>query len=136
MCELVLNDPAYLIYTSGTTGQPKGALLPHRSLFGHLTGFDCYYEFPTSEDIIWTPADWAWIGGLMDVLVPAWYYGMTVVSTDADFDPADAVDFMERHEGDARLPAANGTQDDEGRGCEQRTASASGDLHRRRSSRG
>ncbi|NND14462.1 MAG: AMP-binding protein [Acidimicrobiia bacterium] len=87
-------DPAYLIYTSGTTGPPKGALLPHRSLIGHLTGFDCYYEFPSRDDIIWTPADWAWIGGLMDVLVPAWYYGMSVVTTNADFDPARAIRLM------------------------------------------
>ncbi len=87
-------DPAYLIYTSGTTGPPKGALLPHRSLFGHLTGFDCYYEFPSRDDVIWTPADWAWIGGLMDVLIPAWYYGMSVVTTNADFEPASAVRLM------------------------------------------
>lgn len=91
-------DPAYLIYTSGTTGPPKGALLPHRSLLGHLSGFDCYYEFPSAADTIWTPADWAWIGGLMDVLIPAWYYGMTVVSTDADFDPHESVNLMERHD--------------------------------------
>ena len=30
------SDPALIIYTSGTTGGPKGALLPHRSLLGHI----------------------------------------------------------------------------------------------------
>ena len=51
-------DSAYLIYTSGTTGPPKGALHAHRSLFGHLPGFESYYEFaPQPDDIIWTPAD-------------------------------------------------------------------------------
>ena len=110
-------EPAYLIYTSGTTGPPKGALHAHRSLFGHLPGFECYYEFADAapegradlaalphrgpggdrHDIIWTPADWAWIGGLMDVLVPAWYFGMTVVTADHDFDPEWAADLMASH---------------------------------------
>jgi len=91
-------DPAYLIYTSGTTGPPKGALHAHRSLFGHLPGFESYYEFaPREGDVIWTPADWAWIGGLMDVLVPAWCFGMTVLTADVDFDPHGAADLMARH---------------------------------------
>jgi len=111
-------DPAYLIYTSGTTGPPKGALHAHRSLFGHLPGFECYYEFaaaapegrtdlatlpgvvadPDRHDVIWTPADWAWIGGLMDVLLPAWFFGMTVVTAERDFDPAWAADLMADHD--------------------------------------
>ena len=38
--------------------RPKGALHAHRSLFGHLPGFESYYEFaPQPDDIIWTPAD-------------------------------------------------------------------------------
>jgi acetyl-CoA synthetase len=97
--ETAANDPAYLIYTSGTTGQPKGALHAHRSLFGHLPGFELYYEFaPRQGDVIWTPADWAWIGGLMDVLIPAWCHGITVLTADFDFDPHGAVDLMERHQ--------------------------------------
>ncbi len=88
-------DPAYLIYTSGTTGPPKGALHAHRSLFGHLPGFEAYYEFPPQpDDVIWTPADWAWIGGLMDVLIPAWYFGMPVLTAENDFDPQSAVDLI------------------------------------------
>lgn len=91
-------DPAYLIYTSGTTGPPKGALHAHRSLFGHLPGFECYYEFaPRPGDVIWTPADWAWIGGLMDVLVPAWYHGITVLTTELDFDPEESIRVMARN---------------------------------------
>jgi acetyl-CoA synthetase len=89
-------DPAYLIYTSGTTGPPKGALHAHRSLFGHLTGFECYYEFPPRpDDVMWTPADWAWLGGLMDALIPAWYYGIPVLtSTEERFDPVAAFELM------------------------------------------
>ncbi len=88
-------DPVFLIYTSGTTGPPKGALHAHRTLFGHLPAFELYYEFfPRPGDVHWTPADWAWIGGLMDVLVPAWYHGAPVVTADHDFDPQWAMDLM------------------------------------------
>ncbi|MDH5420496.1 MAG: AMP-binding protein [Acidimicrobiia bacterium] len=91
-------DPAFLIYTSGTTGPPKGALHAHRALFGHLPAFELYYEYaPQPHDVIWTPADWAWIGGLMDVLVPAWYHGMTVLKAPHGFEPHEAVDLMVQH---------------------------------------
>ncbi len=96
--DTLAEDPAYLIYTSGTTGPPKGALHAHRSLFGHLTGFECYYEFvPKPGDVIWTPADWAWLGGLMDALIPAWYYGITVLTDGTRFDPAGSFDLMAEH---------------------------------------
>ena len=74
-------DPAVLIYTSGTTGPPKGALHAHRTLLGHLPGVEMAYDFLSREgDRMWTPADWAWIGGLFDVLMPAWHHGVEVVS--------------------------------------------------------
>lgn len=74
-------DPALIIYTSGTTGPPKGALHAHRTLIGHLPGVEMSHNlFPQPGDRIWTPADWAWIGGLYDVLMPAWHHGITVVS--------------------------------------------------------
>jgi len=75
------DDPALIIYTSGTTGQPKGALHAHRVLLGHLPGVEMSHNlFPQSADRIWTPADWAWIGGLLDVLLPAWHHGVAVVA--------------------------------------------------------
>jgi len=58
---------AFLLYTSGTTGPPKGALVPHRALLGNLTGFECSHNgFPQADDVMFTPADWAWTGGLLD----------------------------------------------------------------------
>jgi len=73
-------DPAFLIYTSGTTGNPKGALHAHRVVFGHIVAFEMVYEFyPKPGDVLWSPADWAWIAGIMDILVPAWFYGLPVV---------------------------------------------------------
>lgn len=75
------DDPAILIYTSGTTGKPKGALHAHRVLLGHLPGVEMSHNFfPEPGDKIWTPADWAWIGGLLDVLMPALHHGVTVVA--------------------------------------------------------
>lgn len=75
------DDPAFLIYTSGTTGNPKGALHGHRVLLGHLPGVEMSHDFlPQDGDRIWTPADWAWIGGLLDVLMPALYHGVPVVA--------------------------------------------------------
>jgi acetyl-CoA synthetase len=92
-------DPALIIYTSGTTGQPKGALHAHRTLLGHLPGVEMSHGFLGFDgDLMWTPADWAWIGGLIDVLFPAWHLGLPVVARRFDkFDPEAAFDLMARH---------------------------------------
>ncbi len=84
------DDPALLIYTSGTTGPPKGAQIAHRSLLGNLPGFEMSQNFfPQSNDVFWTPADWAWTGGLLDALLPAWVYGRPIVAFEgrSRFDP-------------------------------------------------
>ncbi len=91
-------DPAILIYTSGTTGDPKGALHGHGILLGHLPGVSLPHDLaPRERDLFWTPADWAWIGGLFDVLFPALHWGRPVVSHRMlRFDPERAFDLMER----------------------------------------
>jgi acetyl-CoA synthetase len=94
------DDPALLIYTSGTTGGPKGALHGHRVLFGHLPGFELSHDFfPQPGDCFWTPADWAWIGGLMDALFPALHHGHPTASfeTVGPFDPERALALMAAH---------------------------------------
>ncbi len=120
-------DPAILIYTSGTTGPPKGALLPHRALIGNLPGFICsqnWFGFdpcvaPTpvwgragveerasearpskgrqNASVFWSPADWAWTGGLMDALLPTLYFGRAIVSCSARFSPELAFELMVQH---------------------------------------
>lgn len=92
------DDPAIIIYTSGTTGPPKGALHGHRILPGHLPGVSLPHELaPRPGDMFWTPADWAWIGGLFDVLFPALHWGLPVLSCRMGrFDPERAFDLMER----------------------------------------
>ncbi len=93
------DDPALLIYTSGTTGAPKGALLAHRTLLGHLPGVEMPQEFfPHPGDLFWTPADWAWIGGLLDVLLPSLYHGVPVLAHRmTKFDPEHAFRLMAKH---------------------------------------
>jgi acetyl-CoA synthetase len=90
------DDPGLMIYTSGTTGQPKGALHAHRVLLGHLPGAELpHYPFPSPGDSYWTPADWAWAGGLLDVLLPSLSHGVPVVARKFDkFDPEEAFAFM------------------------------------------
>jgi acetyl-CoA synthetase len=89
-------DPAVMIYTSGTTGDPKGVLHAHRFLFGHLPCMELSQGvFPQAGDVGWTPADWAWIGGLMDMAIPCLYYGVPLVSHRfARFDPEAALRLM------------------------------------------
>lgn len=94
--ETTPDDPAMMIYTSGTTGQPKGALHGHRVLLGHLPGAELpHYPFPSKGDRFWTPADWAWAGGLLDVLLPSLLHGIPVVARRFDkFDPDEAFALM------------------------------------------
>ena len=93
------DDPALIIYTSGTTGPPKGALHAHRTLLGHLPGVEFPHNFfPQEDDLFWTPADWAWIGGLIDVLFPSWHHGISVVAHRAKkFDPEEAFHLIAKH---------------------------------------
>jgi acetyl-CoA synthetase len=120
------DDPAVLIYTSGTTGPPKGALIPHRALVGNLTGFVCSQNWFPNDDrdvkpsslgkgergkggdrtpeglqntpcVFWSPADWAWTGGLMDALLPTLAFGRTIVAWQGRFTPERAFELMQRH---------------------------------------
>jgi len=93
------DDPALIIYTSGTTGPPKGALHAHRVLLGHIPGVEFFHNFfPKPDDVYWTPADWAWIGGLIDVLLPSWHHGVPVVAYRArKFDPEQAFHFIAKY---------------------------------------
>ena len=99
------DEAAVLIYTSGTTGNPKGALIPHRALIGNLSGFVCsqnWFGFDggrneTSDAVFWSPADWAWTGGLMDALLPTLYFGRPIIGYNGRFSPELAFTLMQQH---------------------------------------
>ena len=114
------DDPALLVYTSGTTGPPKGALAPHRALVGNLSGFVCSQNWfgydaqpkrkgatvksavalppePMMDTVFWSPADWAWTGGLMDALLPSLYFGRPIVACSARFSAELAFTLMQQH---------------------------------------
>ncbi len=96
--DTLAGDPAYLIYTSGTTGPPKGALMPQRALLGNLPGFTYSQDgFPQPGDVFWSPADWAWTGGLMDALLPTLYYGFPLLGYQGRFDPEKAIWLMQKY---------------------------------------
>ena len=122
LVETQADDPAVLIYTSGTTGNPKGALIPHRAMIGNLSGFICsqnWFGFdpaayptladvvavgsaepsvrPSSQAVFWSPADWAWTGGLMDALLPSLYFGRPIVAYNGRFSPELAFSLMQQH---------------------------------------
>jgi acetyl-CoA synthetase len=105
LCNTLASDPAVLIYTSGTTGPPKGALIPHRALIGNLTGFVAsqnWFGFDAlrnrkSEAVFWSPADWAWTGGLMDALLPTLYFGREIIAFNGRFSPEVAFEILQTH---------------------------------------
>jgi acetyl-CoA synthetase len=99
------DEAAVLIYTSGTTGPPKGALMPHRALIGNLSGFIASQNWFGFDDaggaaqrsVFWSPADWAWTGGLMDALLPTLYFGQEIVGSTHRFSADRAFLLMQRH---------------------------------------
>jgi acetyl-CoA synthetase len=92
------NDPALIIYTSGTTGAPKGALHAHRVMPGNMPGFVHSHDFfPQPGDVFWSPADWAWAGGLFDALLPSWHFGIPVLGYRGKFDAEKACYLIEKY---------------------------------------
>jgi acetyl-CoA synthetase len=92
------DDPALIIYTSGTTGPPKGALKAHRVMLGNVPGFVHSHDFfPQEGDLFWSPADWAWTGGLMDALLPSWLFGVPILGYRGRFDAEKAYYLLDKY---------------------------------------
>ena len=93
------DDPAVIIYTSGTTGQPKGTVHGHRILLGIAPGFSFFHNrFPQKNDRMYTPLDWAYIGGSYDAIFPSLYFGVCVLAfRPGKFDPEQTLRVMGKH---------------------------------------
>jgi len=91
-------DPVLLMYTSGTTGNPKGVLHVARYVLGH-NGIDYSYNYLRDGDLYYSPADWAWAGGLLDGLLAIWPYGIPVLAyrSKARFDPEVTFRLLEKY---------------------------------------
>lgn len=93
------DDPALLMYTSGSTGKPKGILHGHRVLAAYTPSINLFFDLTLDDDdaVFWSPSDWAWVGGLLDMLFPAWMAGRPVVTSLDRFSPERAWPFLARH---------------------------------------
>ncbi len=93
------DDPALLMYTSGSTGKPKGILHGHRILAAYTPSINLFFDLSMEGPgaVYYSPSDWAWVGGLLDMLFPAWMAGRAIATTEARFSADQAYAFMARH---------------------------------------
>ncbi|HJO03164.1 MAG TPA: AMP-binding protein [Acidobacteriota bacterium] len=99
LLESTADDPAILLYTSGTAGSPKGVLHAHRVLIGHLPGFQMVFDLaPHPGDVFWTPSVWSWVASLVEVVLPALYFGCPIVAGRERFSIAGAYRILSEHQ--------------------------------------
>ncbi len=92
-------DPALLMYTSGSTGKPKGILHGHRILAAYTPSINLFFNLSMEDEdaVFYSPSDWAWVGGLLDMLFPAWMAGRPIATSLDRFTADTAYEFMARH---------------------------------------
>ena len=96
--ETTADETALLMYTSGSTGLPKGMLHGHRILQSYVPSMSFAYNLDRGDPdaLFWSPADWAWVGGLLDMLLIAWAFGHGVVTSERRFQADWSFEFIAR----------------------------------------
>lgn len=90
--------PAMLIYPPAIQKPLKGVLLSHSALLGSLPGFVASQNwFPQMAGPFWSPADWMSASGLLAALLPALYFGRSVVAVLGRFSGARAIEILDRY---------------------------------------
>jgi acyl-CoA synthetase (AMP-forming)/AMP-acid ligase II len=87
-------DPALVIYSSGSTADPKGAVHGHGGLVRHSHNLNQFRDI-TSEDRIFSPMPFFWVGGLVFTLLAAMHRGASLLCEER-FEPGETLALLER----------------------------------------
>ena len=87
-------DTMLMLYTSGSTGDPKGVLHRHGTVIRHSYNLASSRDI-TSQDRVWTPMPFFWVGGLIFTLMGNLHAGATTIC-EKSFEPAETLRLFER----------------------------------------
>lgn len=92
-------DPAILVYpdeSGGASAEP--VLLAHAALLDVLdTYLGAHGSFPQPGDLFWSPLDWTSVGGLLNVVLPTWHFGVPLLASRQATDACRVFTLLERH---------------------------------------
>jgi acyl-CoA synthetase (AMP-forming)/AMP-acid ligase II len=82
-----------LIYSSGSTADPKGAVHTHGAVIRHARALNGFRDL-RSDDRIYSPMPFFWVGGFVFTLVSAMHAGATLICEET-FEPGRTLDLLE-----------------------------------------
>jgi len=86
-------DPLTIVYSSGSTADPKGAIHTHGSVIRHSYNLNQWRDIE-SDDRIFSPMPFFWVGGLVFTLHCAMHMGCTLICEEV-FDPEKTLKLLE-----------------------------------------
>jgi len=87
-------DAMILIYSSGSTADPKGAVHTHGAVLRHAYALNNYRDL-RSDDRIYSPMPFFWVGGFVFTLISALHAGATLICEET-FEPGRTLELLER----------------------------------------